>query len=76
MMATPQRESEDVVWGRWTSEEEVDEKMADFRDSQREERLRLSLKELREVVFVVGGPFFCNSSRGSRPWVRRTVRKA
>lgn len=76
MMATPERESKDVVWVGWTGEEEIDEEMTDFRDGQGEERLRLSLKVLREEMFVAGGPLFCRSSRGSRPCERRTARKA
>ena len=76
MMAAPERESENVARVGWTGEKEVDEEMADFGECQGDERYRLSLKAVRAELVVVGGPFFCSSWRGSRPWVRRTARKA
>ena len=76
MMTTPERESEDMTRVGWTSEEEVNEEMTDFGDSQGDERLRLSLKVFKGDEFVGAGPFFCRWSRGSRPCVRRTARKA
>lgn len=48
MMTTPQREREDVMRVRRAGEEEIDEEMPDFGDGQGDERLRLSLKALRD----------------------------
>ena len=58
MLATPQRESEDVVRVRWTGKEEGNEEMTDFGEGQGEERLRLSLKEVREEGVEVDGFLF------------------